>query len=162
MDWLTRPDMKYIGRGEYAPDPVDANVVYMAVGTYTFIGQWPDHPVGRSGKHLDPLQHRHTHGGKRRWRSLGERLMVDPNKTSILYFGSRTAGSGRARILQPPGPGRQLPRDRTNPYGLSFVVLTRRAGPPGVDRRPSTWAWQPRRRAPISIARPTPGLPGHW
>ena len=35
MDWLTRPDMKYIGVESIAADPVDSNVVYMAVGTYT-------------------------------------------------------------------------------------------------------------------------------
>lgn len=38
MDWLTRPDVKYIGVESIAADPVDANVVYMAVGTYTSSG----------------------------------------------------------------------------------------------------------------------------
>ena len=58
--------------------------------------------------------------------------MVDPNKTSILYFGSRTTGLWKstdsaatwAKVASFPVTG-------TNPYGLSFVVFDKTSGTAG-------------------------------
>jgi hypothetical protein len=131
MDWLTRPDMKYIGVESIAADPVDANVVYMAIGTY--IGS--NGQIIRSADRGDTWTRYNigvTMGGNADGRSLGERLMVDPNKTSILYFGSRTAGLWKstdsaatwAKVASFPVTG-------TNPYGLSFVVFDKTSGTAG-------------------------------
>ena len=131
MDWLTRPDMKYIGVESIAADPVDANVVYMAVGTY--IGS--NGQIIRSADRGDTWQRYNiatSMGGNADGRSLGERLMVDPNKTSILYFGSRTGGLWKstdsaatwAKVASFPVTG-------TNPYGLSFVVFDKTSGTAG-------------------------------
>ena len=131
MDWLTRPDMKYIGVESIAADPVDSNVVYMAVGTY----------VGSNGQIIRSADRGNTWtryniatsmGGNADGRSMGERLMVDPNNTSILYFGSRTAGLWKstdsaatwAKVASFPVTG-------TNPYGLSFVVFDKTSGTAG-------------------------------
>jgi len=131
MDWLTRADMKYIGVESIAADPVDSSVVYMAVGTY----------IGSNGQIIRSADRGNTWqryniatsmGGNADGRSLGERLMVDPNKTSILYFGSRTAGLWKstdsaatwAKVASFPVTG-------TNPYGLSFVVFDNKSGTAG-------------------------------
>ena len=34
MDWLSKSQEQYVGVEAIAPDPVDSNTVYMAVGTY--------------------------------------------------------------------------------------------------------------------------------
>ena len=131
MDWLTRPDVKYIGVESIAADPVDSNVVYMAIGTY----------MGSNGQIIRSANRGDTWtrynigvnmGGNADGRSLGERLMVDPNKTSILYFGSRNAGLWKstdsaatwAKVASFPVTG-------ASPYGLSFVVFDKKSGTAG-------------------------------
>ena len=131
MDWLTRPDVKYIGVESIAADPVDSDVVYMAIGTY----------MGSNGQIIRSANRGDTWtrynigvnmGGNADGRSLGERLMVDPNKTSILYFGSRNAGLWKstdsaatwAKVASFPVTG-------TSPYGLSFVVFDKKSGTAG-------------------------------
>ena len=131
MDWLTRPDMKYIGVESIAADPVDANVVYMAVGTYTSSNGQIIRSADR-GNTWTRYNIATPMGGNADGRSMGERLMVDPNKTSILYFGSRTAGLWKstdsaatwAKVASFPVTG-------TNPYGLSFVVFDKTSGTAG-------------------------------
>jgi MYXO-CTERM domain-containing protein len=132
MDWLTRSDMKYIGVESIAADPVDANVVYMAVGTYTSGGNGQIIRSADQGNTWQRYNIATPMGGNADGRSLGERLMIDPNKTSILYFGSRTAGLWKstdsaatwAKVASFPVTG-------TNPYGLSFVVFDKKSGTAG-------------------------------
>jgi MYXO-CTERM domain-containing protein len=132
MDWLTRPDMKYIGVESIAADPVDSNVVYMAVGTYTSGGNGQIIRSADRGDTWTRYSIATPMGGNADGRSLGERLMVDPNKTGILYFGSRTAGLWKsadsaatwAKVASFPVTG-------TNPYGLSFVVFDKTSGTAG-------------------------------
>ncbi|HEY6475486.1 MAG TPA: carbohydrate-binding protein, partial [Polyangia bacterium] len=77
-----------------AADPVDANKVYLAAGTYT--GSWVGNgAILRSndrGKSWETIDMPVKMGGNENGRSMGERLAIDPNLTSILYFGSRKAG----------------------------------------------------------------------
>ena len=132
MDWLTRSDMKYIGVESIAADPVDPNVVYMAVGTYTSGGNGQIIRSADQGNTWQRYNIATPMGGNADGRSLGERLMIDPNKTSILYFGSRTAGLWKstdsaatwAKVASFPVTG-------TNPYGLSFVVFDKTSGTAG-------------------------------
>jgi MYXO-CTERM domain-containing protein len=132
MDWLTRADVKYIGVESIAADPVDSNVVYMAVGTYTSSGNGQIIRSADRGDTWTRYNIATPMGGNADGRSLGERLMVDPNKTSILYFGSRTAGLWKstdsaatwAKVASFPVTG-------TNPYGLSFVVFDKTSGTAG-------------------------------
>jgi photosystem II stability/assembly factor-like uncharacterized protein len=87
-------DSNFIGIESLAADPVDPNKVYLAAGTYT--GSWVGNGAilrsndrGNTWQTIDmPVKM----GGNENGRSMGERLAIDPNLTSILYFGSRKAG----------------------------------------------------------------------
>jgi hypothetical protein len=77
-------------------------------------------------------------GGNNDGRGLGERLAVDPNNTSILYFGSRHDGLMKStnfgetwtKVASFPLAGRGLPQNGTN-GGLSFVVFDPTTGTRG-------------------------------
>jgi hypothetical protein len=129
MDWLTRADFKYIGVESIAADPVDSNIVYMAIGTYTSGGNglivkstdrgltWTRNTIAA------PM------GGNNDGRSVGERLMIDPNNTKILYFASRTVGLWKSidagatwnRVTSFPVTG-------NSGIGLSFVTFDKKSG----------------------------------
>jgi len=87
-------DSNFLGIESLAADPVDANTVYLAAGTYT--GSWVGNGAllrsndrGNTWKVIDmPMKM----GGNENGRSNGERLAIDPNLPSILYFGSRKNG----------------------------------------------------------------------
>jgi photosystem II stability/assembly factor-like uncharacterized protein len=92
-DFLPR-DTNFLGIESLAADPVDANKVYLAAGEYT--GSWVGNGAllrsndrGNTWQTIDmPVKM----GGNENGRSMGERLAIDPNLTSILYFGSRKSG----------------------------------------------------------------------
>jgi len=85
-------DWNLYGGESIAPDPVNANNVYAAIGqTYNntdgYIlastnqgNSWTQYPIGV------------LIGGNNDGRNAGERLVVDPNLNTILYFGSRSGG----------------------------------------------------------------------
>jgi photosystem II stability/assembly factor-like uncharacterized protein len=83
-----------LGIESLALDPVDPNKVYMATGMYT--QSWAGYGAilissdrGKTWKRIDmPIKM----GGNEDGRSMGERLAVDPNQPSIIYFGSRKNG----------------------------------------------------------------------
>ncbi|MHB8285124.1 MAG: xyloglucanase [Caulobacteraceae bacterium] len=120
----------YMGVESIAPDPVDPNVVYAAVG----VGLHDPSAILRShdrGDHWDVVPTPFRMGGNEDGRGLGERLAIDPNDTAILYFGSRFDGLQRspdhgrtwAKVASFPLPGLGLPTARRQTHGgLSFVV----------------------------------------
>jgi len=66
-------------------------------------------------------------GGNADGRSFGNRMMVDPNNTSILYFGSRTTGlwkSANAGVTW--ATVASFPVKGTSPFGLPFVVFDKK------------------------------------
>ncbi len=87
-------DSNFYGIESLAADPVDADKVYLAAGTYT--GSWVGNgAILRSkdrGKSWETIDMPVKMGGNENGRSMGERLAVDPNQPSILYFGSRKGG----------------------------------------------------------------------
>jgi hypothetical protein len=93
-DALGRADSNLTGIESIAADPRDAKRVYLAAGTYT--QSWAGNGAilrssdqGNTWQRTDmPIKM----GGNEDGRSMGERLAVDPNQTSILYFGSRKDG----------------------------------------------------------------------
>ena len=129
-------ESSYFGIESIAADPGDANVVYLAAGMYRREGaailRSPDR-----GKSWEVFPTTFRMGGNEDDGGLGERLAIDPNLTSSLYFGSRHDGlqrsndSGRtwSRVDSFPVHGLGLPevRRRTN-AGLSFVVFDPRSG----------------------------------
>ncbi len=117
-------DWNLYGGESIAPDPKDPNVVYAAIGqTYNnsngFIlastnqgNSWTQYNIGV------------IIGGNADGRNAGERLAVDPNLTSKLYFGSRSGGlwvsnnsaATWAKVASFPVNGDAV-------YGLSFVIF---------------------------------------
>ena len=107
-----------------APDPKNANTVYAAIGQ-TYSGgngyilastnqgaSWTQYSIGC------PI------GGNNDGRNAGERLAVDPNLTSILYFGSRSNGlwksTNSAATWAQVGA---FPTTGAAGYGLSWVIF---------------------------------------
>ncbi len=97
-DWVGQKDWTYLGGESIAPDPVDPNRVYAAVGMYTGPNM-PDGAILRSTNQgrtwrITPMPFRM--GGNNDGRSIGERLDVDPADHAVLYFGSRLNGLWRS------------------------------------------------------------------
>ncbi len=132
------PQSNYFGIESIAPDPRDANVVYVAAGMY----RRDPAAILRSndrGHSWDIVPVSFRMGGNEDGRGLGERLAVDPNDTSILYFGSRHDGLQRSadrgrtwsQVSSFPYPGRGLPKSGPTHAGLSFVVFDAASGEHG-------------------------------
>lgn len=80
----------YTGIESIATDPVEPNRVYAACGTYgdeALIICSDDYGATWTRTYIEA-----TCGGNQSGRGCGERLVVDPNDNSIIYFGSRNHG----------------------------------------------------------------------
>ncbi|NMB32916.1 MAG: cellulosome protein dockerin type I [Clostridium sp.] len=96
LDWVSPDEWNLLGVESLATDPVETNRVYIAAGTYT--NDWTDMNgnILRSedyGKTWERTELPFKFGGNMPGRSVGERLMIDPNSNNILYFGARS-GNG--------------------------------------------------------------------
>ena len=93
-DWIGGPDSNLSGIESIALDPTDKNRVYIAAGMYS--QRWaPNGAILRSldqGRTWQKTSLPIKLGGNEAGRFNGERLAVDPNEPSILYFGSRHNG----------------------------------------------------------------------
>jgi xyloglucan-specific exo-beta-1,4-glucanase len=83
----------YNGAESVALDPTDDKRVYLVTGMYDWSGAnarlYISTDRGDNWTHVDlPFRAGSNDPG----RAIGERLMVDPNKPSVLYYGSRTSG----------------------------------------------------------------------
>lgn len=136
-DEFGRADSNLMGIESIAPDPVDPNRVYAAVGTY--VKSWAGNGAilrstdrGNTWARTDmPIKM----GGNEYGRSAGERLAIDPNQRNIVYFGSRTNGlwkstDSAATWSKSPFPVETDP----NVIGIVFVVFDKRSG---VDGKPT-------------------------
>lgn len=129
------PRSSDFGVESIAADPVDADVVHVAVGVHR----------GDPGAMLRSIDRGETWnrtevpfrmGGNEDGRGLGERLAIDPNDNRILYFGSRHDGLQRstdggaswAQVASFPLKGLGTPTGRATHGGLSFVVFDPRSG----------------------------------
>jgi photosystem II stability/assembly factor-like uncharacterized protein len=118
-----------------AADPVDANKVYLAAGTYT--GSWAGNGAilrssdrGNTWQKTDmPIKM----GGNEDGRSNGERLAVDPNLTSILYFGSRKNGLWKSTDSGASWDkvGSFSASDSGNGVGIPIVLFDKASGAKG-------------------------------
>lgn len=133
--WLPLQDgmteSNYFGIESIAADPRDANVVYIAAGMY----RYEEAAILKSrnrGKSWEVVRVPFRMGGNENGRGLGERLAIDPNNTSILYFGSRHDGLFRSadggaawtKVESFPHAGRGLPaRGEPTNAGISFVIF---------------------------------------
>ncbi len=133
LDWAGPADSNLMGVESIAPDPSDPNTVYAAVGEYLTSGNgqilsskdrgatWTRSPIAV------PM------GGNSDGRSMGERLAVDPNLPSSLYFGSRSLGLWQsvdsAATWQAVS---SFPATGNTGIGLSLVTFDPRSGAAGT------------------------------
>jgi hypothetical protein len=85
-------ESRFHGIESIAIDPNNDQLVYMATGMYTFEGNGRLYISSDRGDHWTHVDLPFSLGGNNPGRAMGERLMVDPNKPSTLFYGSRTAG----------------------------------------------------------------------
>ncbi|PWY96660.1 xyloglucanase [Aspergillus sclerotioniger CBS 115572] len=93
MDWANNSNWHDWGIDAIATDPVDTDRVYVAVGMYTNDWDPNDGSILRSTDQGDTWAETKLPfkvGGNMPGRGVGERLAVDPNDNSILYFGARS------------------------------------------------------------------------
>jgi hypothetical protein len=139
-DWVGHNDANLLGIESIATDPVDPNRVYMAAGMYLTAGNGSilsSTDMGQTWTHntiAAPM------GGNADGRSMGERLAIDPNLPSTLYFGSRNTGLWKstdyaqtwAQVSGFPTTGVAInDAGAAKGYGLTFVVFDSRSGTPG-------------------------------
>jgi hypothetical protein len=99
LDWLTLPDWNLYGVESLALDPSDPKKLYLACGTYLSPGV-SNGAILRSkdqGRSFERTDMPFRMGGNQDGRSMGERLVVDPNDGRHLYFGSRMDGLWESR-----------------------------------------------------------------
>ncbi|MGU3391150.1 WD40/YVTN/BNR-like repeat-containing protein [Sphingomonas sp. M1A8_2b] len=148
--WLPLQDgnatPSYMGIESIAPDPRNADIVYMAAG----MGASQPAAILRSvdrGRSWRTTPVPFAMGGNEDGRGMGERLAVDPNDTRTLFFGSRhdglwrssDAGTTWAKVASFPVAGLGKPAPRTTHGGVSFVAIDGTSGSPGNGSR-RLWA----------------------
>ncbi|WP_040950038.1 X2-like carbohydrate binding domain-containing protein [Gorillibacterium massiliense] len=139
LDFVGWTDWSKYGVDALATDPVDPNRVYIAAGTYT--NDWDPNNgyIGRSTDKGDTWQWTQLPfkvGGNMPGRSMGERLAIDPNKNSVLFFGARSGnglwkstdyGVTWSKVTSFPNPGTYV-QDPSNSYqsdimGLAWITF---------------------------------------
>ncbi|MFE9968445.1 xyloglucanase [Streptomyces sp. NPDC005525] len=153
-DWIGWDEYGHTGIISIATDEADPDRVYLAAGTYTLPDWDPDMAAilrsadrGRTWK-TTPLPFRL--GGNMPGRGIGERLVIDPNRNSILYLGVRGGhglwrstdhGKTFAQVTHFPNVGTFVP-DPSDPggyngdnLGVLQVVFDKRTGRPGRATR---------------------------
>ena len=147
LDWVGWDEWGKLGVDALATDPVDPNRVYLAVGMYT--NEWDPNNgyILRSTDRGNTWQQTPLPfkvGGNMPGRSLGERLAIDPNKNSILFFGARSGnglwkstdyGATWTKVTSFPNPGTYV-QDPSNSYqgdivGIAWITFDPRTGTPG-------------------------------
>lgn len=91
-DSFGRPDGSHEGAESMAVDPTDANKVYMTTNQYVWNGNGRFYYSSDRGNTWDYVTLPFPVGSNHQGRGIGERLMVDPNLPSTLFYASRTAG----------------------------------------------------------------------
>lgn len=85
-------EARYHGVESIAVDPNNDQLVYMAAGMYTTEGNGRLYLSSNRGDQWTYVGLPFPLGGNNPGRAIGERLMVDPNKPSTLFYATRTAG----------------------------------------------------------------------
>jgi hypothetical protein len=92
-DGFSAAESFFQGAESIALDPNDDQLVYMSTGLYSSDGATARLYIsGDRGDHWTSVNLPFSTGANNNGRGIGERMMVDPNKPSILFYGSRTAG----------------------------------------------------------------------
>ncbi len=139
-DWVGNRNAGLAGIESIAVDPVDPNRVYVAAGQYLAAGNGAILSSTDMGRTWTQNNISAPMGGNADGRSMGERLAVDPNLPSTLYFGSRNAGLWKSTdsaqtwtqvVGHPSVDGAGAGNSPGTGYGLTFVVFDPLSGSPG-------------------------------
>lgn len=95
-DCIGADDWNLNGIESVATDPVEPNRVYLACGTYSSAGNGAIFVSDDYGSNWIKVDLPFGLGGNEVGRGAGERLAVDPNDNSIIYFGTRANGLYRS------------------------------------------------------------------
>lgn len=149
LDSISWDDWNLTGVISIATDPVNPNNVYIAAGTYTNSWTTQNGAILRSSDRGATWQRTMLPfklGGNMPGRGPGERLVIDPNRNSVLYLGApsgnglwRSTDSGItwSRVTSFPNPGNyvQDPADPngylTDNQGIYWITFDKRTGTPG-------------------------------
>ncbi|KAG8955411.1 hypothetical protein FRC04_008762 [Tulasnella sp. 424] len=134
LDWVGNDKWHNWGVDALALDPTNSNKVYIAVGMYT--NSWDPNngsilasSDGGSSWTEYPLSFKV--GGNMPGRGIGERLAVDPNSPSILFFGARSgnglwkstnSGATWTKVTSFPSTGTYV-QDPSNEYSADKIGL---------------------------------------
>jgi hypothetical protein len=91
-DAFGRPDGSYEGAESLAVDPSDPNKLYMTASMAVTNGNGRFYYSSNQGNTWSYVTLPFPVGSNNAGRAIGERLMVDPNRPSTLFYASRTAG----------------------------------------------------------------------
>ena len=147
LDFVSYADNNLVGVESIAVDPLDPKTVYLDCGTYTSSTNgaiFYSHDGGLTFGRTDvPFKM----GGNENGRGNGERMMVDPNNTDVIYVGTRQAGlwmsDDKARSFRrvdsfDEALAPYLPKEMTSMEirqsigcGVVFVVFDPQSGKPG-------------------------------
>ena len=136
MDFISENDKGLYGTEAFALDPTDPKRIYVLAGTGYFsngrtaVLRSTDYGVTWDTSYVEMLAHGNGMG-----RQTGEKLVVDPNKTNILFCGSRTKGLYKStdygktwtsayKVATSDASGNSL----TNVNGISFVMFDESQG----------------------------------
>ncbi|MFI9585546.1 cellulose binding domain-containing protein [Streptomyces sp. NPDC052236] len=153
LDWVGWSEWGWNGVVSVAIDESSPAKVYAAVGMYTNSWDPNNGAILRSadlGATWQAARLPFKLGGNMPGRGMGERLAVDPNKGSVLYFGAPSgnglwrsvdAGVTWAKVTSFPNPGTYV-ADPSDPNGYSsdiqgvvWVVFDPTTGSPGTASR---------------------------
>ena len=149
LDSISWDDWNLTGVISIATDPVNPNNVYIAAGTYTNSWTSQNGAILRSADRGATWQRTMLPfklGGNMPGRGPGERLVVDPNRNSVIYLGApsgnglwRSTDSGVtwSKVTSFPNPGNyvQDPADingyLTDNQGIYWITFDKRTGTSG-------------------------------
>jgi xyloglucan-specific exo-beta-1,4-glucanase len=121
-------EVRFHGIESIAVDPNNDQLVYMAAGMYTSEGNGRLYISSDRGDHWTHVGLPFPLAGNSPGRAIGERLTVDPNKPSTLFYGTRTAGlwksvdSGRTWAQATSLSSAKLTQDQVNALGVSSAM----------------------------------------
>lgn len=132
----------YLGVESLAPDPINPDIVYLAGGMYSSLPSAILRSSDR-GRTWTIVPAPFAMGGNEDGRGLGERLAIDPNRSSTLFFGSRHDGLWRSddsaaswtKVASFPLPGLGAPQPRHSHGGIAFVILDPTSGALGAGSK---------------------------
>ena len=121
-------EAEYHGIESIAVDPNNDQIVYMAAGMYTSEGNGRLYISSDRGDHWTYVGLPFPLAGNSPGRAIGERLTVDPNKPSTLFYATRTAGlwksvdSGRTWAQVTSLSNARLTQDQVNALGVGSAI----------------------------------------